>query len=91
MRAHFGSAGFLILALLLTGATAVHPAWAQATSAQQGEQPEEAKPGLQPIDVVSLRYVLDVFPSPDGSQIAFTRLEPRLADVADAGDRKSVV
>ena len=57
---------------------------ASPIAAQGGQQ--SGKLGLSPIDVVSLSYVVEVYPSPDGSQIAFTRLSPRLADAEPGPD-----
>ncbi len=56
-----------------------------ALAAENPNAQQSGKPGLTPIDVVSLSYVLDVYPSPDGSQIAFTRLVPRLANASAPG------
>ena len=42
-----------------------------------GSAPAFAQRDLTPLDVVSLKSVGSVYPSPDGRQIAFTRVAPR--------------
>jgi len=43
-----------------------------------GAAPLRAQRDLTPLDVVTMRTVSDVFPSPVAGRIAFTRAEPRL-------------
>jgi dipeptidyl aminopeptidase/acylaminoacyl peptidase len=44
-----------------------------------------AQRDLSPLDVVTMRSVSGVYPSPDGTQIAFTRTEPRTPRDAPGG------
>jgi len=68
----------LLLAATLCGACAL-----ASTKSAPGAAAERS--GLTPLQVMRLRHVRSVHPSPDGSRIAFVRSEPRLADAAEPG------
>ncbi len=70
---------FVPVLLALSGAVFDRPALSQAPARAA------TSTGLTALQVVKLRQVSGVFPSPDGKSLAFTRVEPRLADAGPGG------